>query len=201
VQSLLIKFIIHHSSFIMSRIGIQPIPLVEGVEFNVDAQNTVKVKGEKGNDSLKVDTRIEVEKKDGEIVVKRHSDAKKDRSLHGLYRSLINNMVEGVTKGYKKELELRGVGYRAAMNGDVLVLNLGFSHRIHFVPPDDINIEVDTKRDHPTIIIKGINKELVGQTTAKVRALRPPEPYKGKGIRYVGEWVRRKVGKSVAKAQ
>ena len=184
----------------MSRIGIKPIPLADNVEYSIDDNNVVTLKGKKGSDSLKVDARIEIEQKDGELIVKRHSEAKEDRSLHGLYRSLISNMVEGVSNGYTKELEIRGIGYRASLNGNVLVLNLGFSHPIHFVPPDDIDIEVDTKRDNPTIIVKGINKELVGQVAAKIRSLRPPEPYKGKGIRYVGEWVRRKVGKSVAKA-
>lgn len=185
----------------MSRIGKQPISLSEKVEFSIDADNVVTLKGEKGSDSLKVDPSIKIEKKDDELWVTRSSDAKQDRSLHGLYRSLINNMVEGVTNGYKKELEIIGVGYRATLSGDVLELTLGFSHPIYFVPPDDINLEVDTKtRKNPTVIITGINKELVGQVSAKIRSLRPPEPYKGKGIRYVDEWVRRKAGKSAAKA-
>jgi large subunit ribosomal protein L6 len=185
----------------MSRIGKQPVSLSEKVEFSINADNVVTLKGKKGSDSLKVDPTIKIEKKDNELWVTRSSDAKKDRSLHGLYRSLIFNMVEGVTNGYKKELEIRGVGYRASLSGDVLELTLGFSHPIYFVPPDDINIEVDTKsRKNPTIIVSGINKELVGQVSAKIRSLRPPEPYKGKGIRYVDEWVRRKAGKSAAKA-
>jgi large subunit ribosomal protein L6 len=184
----------------MSRIGKQPIPLGEGVEFSLDDHHTVTIKGKKGSDSLRIDPRIVIEKTDGQIVLKRNSEAKEDRSLHGLYRSLLNNMVIGVTEGYQKELEIRGVGFRASLNGNVVVLNLGFSHSIHFVPPEDIDIEIDTKQKQTRIIVKGINKELVGQVTAKIRSLRPPEPYKGKGIRYVGEWVRRKVGKSVAKA-
>jgi large subunit ribosomal protein L6 len=184
----------------MSRIGKQPIPLADDVEFSLDARHVVTIKGKKGSDSLKVDPRINIEKEDSQIILKRNSEAKEDRSLHGLYRSLINNMVVGVTEGYQKELEIRGVGYRASLSGKVVVLNLGFSHSIHFVPPEDIDIEIDTKRNYTTIIVKGINKELVGQVAAKIRSLRPPEPYKGKGIRYVGEWVRRKVGKSVAKA-
>lgn len=185
----------------MSRIGKQPIELGDNVEFSIDADNVVTVKGEKGSDSLKVDSRIKIEKKDGELLVSRSSEAKQDRSLHGLYRSLINNMVEGVSNGYKKELEIIGVGYRASLSGNTLELTLGFSHPIYFVPPDDIEIEVDTKsRKNPTVIIKGINKDLVGQVSAKIRSLRPPEPYKGKGIRYVDEWVRRKAGKSAAKA-
>ena len=185
----------------MSRIGNQPITLKEGVEFSVDADNVVTVKGNKGTDSLKVHPNITVEKKDGEIVVNRTSDQKSDRSLHGLYRSLIDNMVTGVTEGYKKELEIIGVGYRASISNGVLEMNLGFSHPIYFVPPEGIDIEVDTKtKKNPIIIVSGINKELVGQVSAKIRSLRPPEPYKGKGVRYVDEWVRRKAGKSAAKA-
>ena len=185
----------------MSRIGKQPVTLKEGVEFSIDADNVVTVKGEKGSDSLKIHPNISVEKKDGEIIVKRKSEEKQDRSLHGLYRSLINNMVTGVSEGYKKELEIIGVGYRASINGGVLEMNLGFSHPIYFVPPDGIDIEVDTKsRKNPVIRVSGINKELVGQVAAKIRSLRPPEPYKGKGVRYVDEWVRRKAGKSAAKA-
>ncbi len=185
----------------MSRIGKQPVTLKENVEFSIDADNVVTLKGEKGSDSLRVDPRIKIEKQDNELVLTRSSESKNDRSLHGLYRSLINNMVEGVTNGYKKELEIIGVGFRASLNGDVLELTLGFSHPIHFVPPDDIDLEVDTKtRKNPMVIVSGINKELVGQVAAKIRSLRPPEPYKGKGIRYVDEWVRRKAGKSAAKA-
>lgn len=185
----------------MSRIGKQPITLKEGVEFSIDADNVVTIKGEKGSDSLKVHPNITIEKKDGEILVTRNTEEKLDRSLHGLYRSLIDNMVTGVSEGYKKELEIIGVGYRASINNGVLELNLGFSHPIYFVAPDGIDIEVDTKtKKNPLLIVTGINKELVGQVAAKIRSLRPPEPYKGKGIRYVDEWVRRKAGKSVAKA-
>ena len=185
----------------MSRIGKQPISLKEDVEFSIDADNVVTVKGQKGSDSLKVHPNITIEKKDGEILVTRNSEEKQDRSLHGLYRSLIDNMITGVTEGYKKELEIIGVGYRASINNGVLELNLGFSHPIYFVAPDGIDIEVDTKRKkNPILIVSGINKELVGQVAAKIRSLRPPEPYKGKGVRYVDEWVRRKAGKSAAKA-
>ncbi|HKL18565.1 MAG TPA: 50S ribosomal protein L6 [Halalkalibaculum sp.] len=185
----------------MSRIGKQPISLKEDVEFSIDADNVVTIKGQKGSDSLKVHPNITIEKKDGEILVTRNSEEKQDRSLHGLYRSLIDNMITGVTEGYKKELEIIGVGYRASINNGVLELNLGFSHPIYFVAPDGIDIEVDTKRKkNPILIVSGINKELVGQVAAKIRSLRPPEPYKGKGVRYVDEWVRRKAGKSAAKA-
>lgn len=184
----------------MSRIGRQPISLNENVEFSINADNVVTIKGQKGQDSVKVDPSISVEKKDGEIHVTRNEETKQVRSMHGLYRSLINNMITGVTEGYKKELEIIGVGYRASYNGGVLELTLGFSHPIYFVPPEGIDIEVDTKsRKNPVIIVSGINKELVGQVSAKIRSLRPPEPYKGKGVRYVDEWVRRKAGKSAAK--
>ena len=184
----------------MSRIGKQPVTLKDGVTFSVDADNVVTVKGKKGEDSIKVHPAIKVEQNNGEILVKRSSESRADRSLHGLTRSLINNMVQGVTEGYSKKLEIIGVGYRATLNGDVLELNLGFSHPIYFVAPDDVDIEVDTKSSkNPRLIISGISKDLVGQVAAKIRSLRPPEPYKGKGIRYVDEYVRRKAGKSAAK--
>lgn len=185
----------------MSRIGNQPIELKDDVEFSIDADNVVTIKGKKGSDTLQIHPDINVEKQDGELLVNRSSDQKIDRSLHGLFRSLLENMVIGVTEGYKKELEIIGVGYRASLNNGVLEMTLGFSHPIYFVAPDRIDLEVDTKsRKNPTVIVSGINKELVGQVAAKIRSLRPPEPYKGKGIRYVDEWVRRKAGKSAAKA-
>lgn len=185
----------------MSRIGNQPVELKDDVEFSIDADNVVTIKGQKGSDTLQIHEGINVEKKDGELLVTRDSDAKFDRSLHGLYRSLIDNMVVGVSEGYKKELEIIGVGYRASLSNGVLELTLGFSHPIYFVAPDEVDLEVDTKtKKNPLVIVTGINKELVGQVAAKIRSLRPPEPYKGKGIRYVDEWVRRKAGKSAAKA-
>jgi large subunit ribosomal protein L6 len=184
----------------MSRIGNQPVELKDDVEFSINADNVVTIKGDKGSDSIKIDPSITIEKQDGELIVERTGDEKIDRSLHGLYRSLLSNMVIGVSEGYKKELEIRGVGYRASISNDVLEMTLGFSHPIYFVAPDGIDIEVDTKAKNPKIIVSGINKELVGQVSAKIRSLRPPEPYKGKGIRYVDEWVRRKAGKSAAKA-
>lgn len=184
----------------MSRIGNQPVPLSEKVEFSINADNVITVKGEKGSNSLKIHPEITVEKNDNEVVVKRKSESRDARSLHGLYRSLINNMVIGVSEGYVKQLEIIGVGYRAAINGDVLELNLGYSHPIYFVPPDGIDMEVDTKtRKNPIIKISGTNKEVVGQVAAKIRSLRKPEPYKGKGVRYLDEQVRRKAGKSAAK--
>jgi large subunit ribosomal protein L6 len=160
----------------------------------------ITVKGDKGTSTLKIHPNISVEKNENEVIVKRASDIKEDRALHGLYRALINNMVVGVTEGYTKKLEIYGVGFRAAMNGDLLELNLGYSHPIFFVPPEGITIEVDTKTSkQPMLIISGIDKELVGQVAAKIRSFRKPEPYKGKGIRYYGEQIRRKAGKSAAK--
>lgn len=184
----------------MSRIGKQPIPLAKDTEFSLGADNVVTIKGQKGSSSLKLHPEIKVESTDTEIVVTRSNDSKEQKSLHGLYRSLINNMVLGVSEGYKKQLEIIGVGYRATYTGNVLELNLGYSHPIYFVPPDGIEIEVDTKtRKNPILVISGIDKELVGQVAAKIRSMRKPEPYKGKGIRYLDERIRRKAGKSAAK--
>ncbi|MAB06966.1 MAG: 50S ribosomal protein L6 [Rhodobacteraceae bacterium] len=184
----------------MSRIGKLPVPLSDKVEFSIEADNMISVKGEKGSNTLRIHPNITVEKNENEIVVKRNSDQKQDRALHGLYRALINNMVVGVTEGYTKKLEIIGVGFRAAMNNNVLELNLGYSHPIFFVPPEGISIEVDTKSSkNPILIISGVDKELVGQVSAKIRSFRKPEPYKGKGIRYQGEHIRRKAGKSAAK--
>lgn len=184
----------------MSRIGKLPIPLTSDVEVTIDGNNLVSVKGKKGTSTLRVHPEIILEKNDQELVVTRANETREQRSLHGLYRSLIYNMVEGVTNGYTKKLEIIGVGFRASYNSGVLELNLGFSHPIFFVPPDGIEIEIDTKTSKNTIvIIQGIDKELVGQVAAKIRSFRKPEPYKGKGIRYLGEQIRRKAGKSAAK--
>lgn len=184
----------------MSRIGKQPIPLIDGTEFSIGADNVVTIKGQKGTRTLQIHPEIKVEKNENEIVVSRSSETKEQKSLHGLYRSLINNMIQGVTEGYKKQLEIIGVGYRANFSGGILELNLGFSHPIYFVPPEGIDIEVDTKsRKNPILIITGIDKELVGQVAAKIRSMRKPEPYKGKGVRYLDEQIRRKAGKSAAK--
>lgn len=184
----------------MSRLGNKPIELND-VEFSMNGDNVVTLKGEKGSDTLQIDPRITVDQKDDKLVVSRNGDEQRDRSLHGLYHSLISNMVHGVKEGYEIEMEIIGVGFRAAYSGGVLELNIGFSHPVMFVPPEEVDIEVDRKkRKNPTVFVRGINKELVGQVAAKVRSFRPPEPYKGKGIRYVDEWVRRKAGKSAAKA-
>ncbi len=184
----------------MSRIGKQPIPLTKEVDISIAADNVITVKGQKGTSSLRIHPLISVETNENEIIVSRGNETKEEKSLHGLYRSLINNMVLGVSEGYKKQLEIIGVGFRASFSGNVLELNLGYSHPIFFVPPDGIEIEVDTKtKKNPILIISGIDKELVGQVAAKIRSLRKPEPYKGKGIRYLDEKVRRKAGKSAAK--
>ncbi len=182
----------------MSRIGILPIPL-NNTEVSI-SDNVVKVKGNKGELSLSVDPRIVVENEEGEIRLSRKNNDRQSRAMHGLYRSLINNMVTGVNDGFKKELEIIGVGFRASLNGNILELALGYSHSFYFVPPAGINIEVDTKTTKNTrIIVSGIDKALVGQVAAKIRSLRKPEPYKGKGVRYVGEAVRKKAGKSAGK--
>lgn len=184
----------------MSRIGNQPIELGENVTVDVAANNVVTVKGPKGELSFQVDPTLTVEAKNGEVVVSRSTDQKLQKSLHGLSRSLIDSAVLGVTEGYRKELEVIGVGYRAVVSNGVLELALGFSHPIYFVPPKGISIEVDAKRGkNPIIIVEGTDKQMVGQVAAKIRSLRPPEPYKGKGVRYVDEYVRRKAGKTAAR--
>lgn len=184
----------------MSRIGNLPIPISDKVEFSINADNIATFKGEKGTNTLRIHPDISIEKNEDELIISRKTDEKEQRALHGLFRSLINNAVVGVSEGYTKKLEIIGVGYRAAMSGDVLELNLGYSHPIFFVPPEGINMEVDTKSSkNPILVISGVDKEMVGQVAAKIRSFRKPEPYKGKGIRYVGEYVRRKAGKSAAK--
>jgi ribosomal protein L6, bacterial type len=176
----------------VSRIGKQPIPLPAGVEVNIDG-NTVRVKGAKGELSRTLHPDMQVAVEDGHIVVRRPSDEPRHRALHGLTRTLVANMVTGVTEGFQKSLEIRGVGYRAAMQGSKLVLSLGYSHPVEIEPPAGIEIEVP----RPTqIIVRGIDKELVGEVAARVRKTRPAEPYLGKGVRYEGERVRRKAGKA-----
>lgn len=183
----------------MSRIGVMPITVTDNVEVNLSGSH-LKVKGKNGELAMDIDPNIEVKQEDGELHVHRRSDDRHAKSLHGLYRTLINNMFIGVTDGFKKELELQGVGYRASMSGELLELALGYSHAFYFLPPPGIKIEVDTKSaKNPRIIISGADKATVGQVAAKIRSLRKPEPYKGKGVRYVGEIVRRKAGKSAGK--
>jgi large subunit ribosomal protein L6 len=175
----------------MSRIGKQPIPLPDGVEVAVESER-VRVKGPKGELEEPKARDIEVAQEDGEIVVRRPSDRGEHRALHGLTRSLVANMVEGVTNGFEKRLEIQGVGYRAQLQGQKLVLSLGYSHPVEVEAPEGIEFEVPV----PTqIVVRGISKQAVGEMAANIRKKRPPEPYKGKGIRYQGEYVARKVGK------
>lgn len=179
----------------MSRVGKKPISLPEKVAFSRDG-DLVTVKGPKGELTIPIHSKIKTGSKDGEIVLERPSDGKSDRALHGLYRALIANMVKGVTDGFEKKLEIRGVGYRAEMRGRHLVLQIGYSHPIALLPPDSISITVEGGTQ---ITVAGIDKELVGQVAAKIRSFRKPEPYKGKGIRYMGEYVREKAGKTAGK--
>lgn len=176
----------------MSRIGRKPIVIPAGVEVKIDGQN-VTVKGPKGTLDSTIHPLMTAKVENGEVVVTRPNDEKEARSLHGLTRTLISNMVEGVTNGYKKQLEIQGVGYRASKQGNTLVMNLGFSHPVEIPETDGITIEVP---DANHININGIDKQRVGQFAAEVREKRPPEPYKGKGIRYVGEYVIHKEGKA-----
>jgi len=179
----------------MSRIGNVPVPVPKGVDVKI-AGGEISVKGPKGSLQLRYPTRVTVKQEDGSILVTRHADDKQARAYHGLVQRLVRNMVIGVTEGYKKELEIQGVGYRAAVEGSRLNLSLGFSHPVVFEAPAGIKIEVPK----PTsVIISGYDKQQVGQVAAVIRGYRPPEPYKGKGIRYVGEAVRRKVGKTSGK--
>ena len=175
----------------MSRIGRRPIEVPAGVTVAIDP-GRVQVNGPLGELKQAVPARMKIEQTDGEITVTRPTERGEDRALHGLTRTLVANMVEGVTKGFEKRLEIQGVGYRAALRGTSLELNVGYSHSVVMEPRDGITFEVPV----PTqIVVRGIDKQQVGQTAAEVRAVRPPEPYKGKGIRYAGEHVARKVGK------
>jgi large subunit ribosomal protein L6 len=175
----------------MSRIGKKPIELPAGVSVSIDP-GRVMVNGPLGELTQQVPQRMKIEQGDGELTVTRPTERGDDRALHGLTRSLVANMVEGVTKGYERKLEIQGVGYRAALRGTSLELSVGFSHAVVIEPRQGISFEVPTPTE---VIVKGIDKQQVGQTAAEVRRVRPPEPYKGKGIRYEGEYVRRKVGK------
>lgn len=177
----------------MSRIGKQPITIPGGVEVKVADSNLVTVKGPKGELSEQINPDIKVNINDNVITVERPSDKKNHRALHGLSRALIANMLEGVTKGYEKKLQIIGVGYRAQKKGKVLNLQLGFSHPVDMEDPEGIVVETPSQTE---IVVKGINKQAVGNYAAKIRDLRKPEPYKGKGIRYEGEYVRRKEGKT-----
>jgi large subunit ribosomal protein L6 len=184
----------------MSRIGKKLIPVAKGVTLSVSAANEVTVKGPKGELKLNIDRDITVEEKDGNIEVSRPTDQIRHRAMHGLYRSLIANMVVGVTEGFKKDLELVGVGYRATVTGQEIDLALGYSHNIILQLPKEIKaVATAEKGKNPTISLESIDKQLLGQVAAKLRSLRKPEPYKGKGVRYIDEVVRRKAGKSAGK--
>ena len=184
----------------MSRIGKLPVNLPAGVTVTVGKDNVITVKGPKGELSQEVNSDIKVSVEDGQLSVTRPSDDRIHRALHGLYRSLINNMVFGVSEGYRKELELVGVGYRASNAGQLLELSLGFTHNIHMMLPPEVKLETKSERNkNPLIVLESCDKQLIGQICAKIRSFRKPEPYKGKGIRFVGEVIRRKSGKAAGK--
>ena len=183
----------------MSRIGKEPISITGGVTINVSQGNLVTVKGPKGELTQQVDPDLIVDIQDGILEIKRPTEQKRHKAMHGLYRSLIANMVEGVTNGFKKELELVGVGYRAGNTGNLLELTLGFSHPIYFYIPDELKLTTAMEKgSNPAVILEGIDKQLIGEVAAKIRAFRKPEPYKGKGVRFKGEEIRRKAGKTAA---
>ncbi len=184
----------------MSRIGKAPIDIPQGVSIGVSKSNLVTVKGPKGELTQQVDPDLTVDIEDGVLKVVRPTDSKRHRAAHGLYRSLINNMIIGVTNGYTLEMEVVGVGYRAETRGQMLVLTIGYSHPIYFMIPDEVTVTaINEKGKAPIVKLDSIDKQLVGQIAAKVRAFRKPEPYKGKGIRFKGEEVRRKAGKTSSK--
>lgn len=184
----------------MSRIGKKPITLPANVAVTVAQDNLVTVKGPKGTLHQSIDLDIAVSIEGGEVVVTRPTDQKRHKALHGLYRSLVNNMVTGVSQGYKLELEIIGVGYKATASNNILELNLGYSHNIYLAVPKEISVAaINEKGKNPTVVLEGIDKQLIGQVAAKIRSLRKVEPYKGKGIRFVNEIVRRKAGKTASK--
>ncbi|MBK8195459.1 MAG: 50S ribosomal protein L6 [Lewinellaceae bacterium] len=181
----------------MSRIGKLPISIPGKVEISIASDNTVTVKGPKGSLSQKIDPDIQVKIEDGTLTVARPTEQKRHKSLHGLYRALINNMVVGVNEGYTKEMEVIGVGYRVENQGNILTLTIGFSHPVMFAIPPEIKLTTAMEKGSPPLIrLEGIDKELIGQVCAKIRSFRKPEPYKGKGIMFKGEQIRRKAGKT-----
>jgi len=184
----------------MSRIGKQPVSIPAGVTITVSADHVVTVKGPKGELKETINRDISVEVKDGQAVLTRPTDQIRHRAMHGLYRSLVSNMVKGVTDGFKKDLELVGVGFKAANTGNVLDLALGYSHNIIFEIPKELKVTTLTEKgQNPKIFLEGVDKQLIGQVAAKLRNLRKPEPYKGKGVKYIGEQLRRKAGKAAGK--
>jgi large subunit ribosomal protein L6 len=184
----------------MSRVGKKPVVIPSGVSVSVGKDNVISVKGPKGELKESIDRDIAVSVNGDQVEVGRPTDQIRHRALHGLYRALIANMVKGVTEGYKKDLELVGVGYKASNQGNLLDLSLGFSHNIIFEVPKELKLATaQEKGQNPTITLEGIDKQLLGQVAAKIRGLRKPEPYKGKGVKYVGEYIRRKAGKAAGK--
>ena len=184
----------------MSRIGKNPISVPAGVTIDVSKGNLVTVKGPKGELKQQVAPELGLDLEDGTLTVTRPNDSKRNRSFHGLYRSLIANMIEGVTNGYELTLEIVGVGYRAENKGNLLILTLGYSHPIYFMVPEEVSVEtISAKGKAPQVKLTSMDKQLVGQIAAKIRAFRKPEPYKGKGIKFLGEELRRKAGKTAAK--
>ncbi|MBS1579787.1 MAG: 50S ribosomal protein L6 [Bacteroidetes bacterium] len=184
----------------MSRIGKQPITVPNGVTVTVGADNVVTVKGSKGELKQAIDRDIKIEVKDNTVLITRPTDQIRHRAMHGLYRALIANLIKGVTDGYKKELELVGVGFKAANTGNLLDLSLGYSHNIIFEIPKELKVATATEKGkNPLITLEGTDKQLLGQVAAKLRSLRKPEPYKGKGVKYTEEVLRRKAGKAAGK--
>ena len=184
----------------MSRIGKAPITIPKGVEFNVDKSNVITVKGPNGTLTRPLDAGMIFKTADGVLTVERPTDSKRHRSVHGLSRALLNGMVEGVSSGFTKKMELVGVGYRANNTGQLLELALGFSHPIMFQLPDEVKVETKNEKGMPpTIILNSFDKQLIGQVAAKIRSFKKPEPYKGKGVRFAGEVLRRKAGKTAGK--
>ncbi len=179
----------------MSRIGKMPIPLSDQAKIEINAES-VRVTGPKGVLEQALTAEVTITEEGGSVTVQRIDDSKRARAMHGLYRMLISNMVTGVTKGFTRKLEIAGIGYRAELKNDLLALTLGYSHMIYFKAPDEIKIEVP---DQTTVLVSGIDKALVGQVAAKIRSFRKPEPYRGKGIKYEGEVIRRKEGKAAGK--
>ena len=185
----------------MSRIGKQPVSIPKGVTFNYSKENNkVSIKGPKGELHQNIDPDFTIKLEEGNVLVERPTDQKRHKSMHGLYRALIANMVEGVSKGYKHQLELVGVGYKATAQSNVLELSLGYSHNVFLAVPSEVKVQAfQEKGQNPTIVLEGIDKQLIGQIAAKLKSLRKIEPYKGKGIKFTGQYVRRKAGKAAAK--
>ncbi|HXH19395.1 MAG TPA: 50S ribosomal protein L6 [Chitinophagales bacterium] len=185
----------------MSRIGKAPVIVPKGVEVKIEPNNVVKVKGPKGELFERINPEMKIKLEDGKVLVERPTDQKRHKALHGLYRTLINNMVEGVSKGYEKKLELVGVGFRANARGQNLEISVGYSHPIVIMLPKEIKLTAtQEKGQNPTVILQSADKQLLGEVAAKIRSIRPPEPYKGKGIKYSDEHIRRKAGKAAAAA-